>query len=104
MCINVSIEKPLAVTTTATRRPEETTQAVPSATAPEPVMADPQSMVMGNQQIDASFYYDQQMNQVVITLTRAETGEVVRQIPQEHMRSFMVGIVALAGKLFDEKG
>lgn len=104
MCINLNIDRPMALATTATRRPEETADVVPNTSAVEQPVADQQSMVASNRQVDASFYYDQQLNQVVITLTRAETGEVIRQIPQEHMQSFMVGMLALAGKLFDEKG
>jgi uncharacterized FlaG/YvyC family protein len=84
------------------------TNPAPVDTAPvqqhtEPPVVEQQPLVMQHQQMEASFYYDQQLKQVIITLSREDTGDVVQQIPDEHRQRFMVGMMELAGKLFDVK-
>jgi len=74
----------------------------PVAEAPAPA-APEQPMVVQSPGLQASFFYDQQLNQVIITLTSPESGEVVRQIPDEHMQRFISGMMELAGKLFDTR-
>ncbi|MHB0936617.1 MAG: flagellar protein FlaG [Armatimonadota bacterium] len=78
-----------------------------AATATPPVEEAPelaeQPLVVQSPSLQASFFYDQQLNQVIITLTSPETGEVVRRIPDEHMQHFIVGMMELAGKLFDAR-
>ena len=72
------------------------------AEAPK-VAAPEQPQVVQSPSLQASFFYDQQLNQVIITLTSPETGEVVRRIPDEHMQRFIVGMMELADHLFDTR-
>ena len=74
----------------------------PVEEAPEPP-APEQPRVVQSPSLQASFFYDQQLNQLIITLTSPETGEVVRQIPEEHLQRFIVGMMELAGNLFDTR-
>lgn len=83
-------------------KPATATTATPVEEAPEPAVSE-QPRVVPRPSLQANFYYDQQLNQLTITLTDPETGDVVRQIPDEHMRRFIAGMMELAGKVFDTR-
>ena len=54
--------------------------------------------------IQASFEYDKQLKQVIITVRREDTGEIIQQIPSEHIVHMMQGIVETLDKMVDLKG
>ena len=77
--------------------PPAVEQAAPPAAATQP-------LVVTQNELQASFTYDQALNRVVITLTREGTGEVIRQIPTEQMLRVLHGMIEMAGQTFDQKG
>jgi hypothetical protein len=67
-----------------TTRPESAPQAVPKEMTP------PQAVAFANVaanlfNTNLSFDYDERINQVVVKVMDDKTGQVIRQIPPEHM-------------------
>jgi uncharacterized FlaG/YvyC family protein len=100
--MNITIDTGGAVGVAASPPKVVETAKIPPVEPPAQAATDRQ-LVIQHQSLEASYYYDRQLNQVVITLTSPETGEVVRQIPQEQVRRFLIGMMELAGRFFDAR-
>lgn len=68
----------------------------PKNTRQIPVPSDPQLL--------AQFDYDKEAHQLIIRLKRGDTGEVVQQIPPEHIIDFLKSVMKQVGALIDAKG
>ena len=97
-------------------------KAVPTAPSPAPVAIPKKTSVdleeglkkisdiveqmnkeMQSQQRGLSFSYDESINTHVVTVTSAESGEVIRQIPTEVVIRVAHNMEKLKGMLFDGK-
>lgn len=82
--------------------PPPTAVATPEAT---PVEQQPDnSLVMRSQDIEAKFEYNSDIHRVIITLKSTSTGEVLRQIPSEHVMQLLQGVMDLAGSVYNGRG
>lgn len=71
--------------------------------APAPRVETPAPLVVEEPNLKASYVYDRDLNRVIITLVREDSGEVVRQIPSEQLLRCLAGLMEVAGKTFDGK-
>jgi len=54
--------------------------------------------------VNISFSYDKAIRQIVATLYRADTGEIVREIPPEKIRRFVAGMLEMISAHFEALG
>ncbi len=125
--INPAAAVPAAVTGAATVQrtaapAAASGKAVPAATTPAPVAVPKKTSVdleeglkkisdiveqmnqeMQSQQRGLSFSYDDTINTHVVTVTSANSGEVIRQIPTEVVVRVAHNMEKLKGMLFDGK-
>ncbi len=74
---------------------------LPVEQAPE---APSQSVFVQHADLEASFQYDQQLRQIIITLRREDTGDIVRQIPAEGIRGLLLHILQSVDNMVDTRG
>lgn len=60
--------------------------------------------VVERENLQASYDYDKQLKQIIITLRRGDTGETVRQIPSEHIVRMLQSAAESLDNLVDVKG
>jgi hypothetical protein len=75
--------------------------ATPAANTPVAAPDLQQPLVLQQNQIKASFQYDQDLSTIIITLRREDNGQVIRQIPSEKMLNILAGIMDSIGKVLD---
>ncbi len=51
--------------------------------------------------VNVNFAYDREINRVVVTLYRADTGEVIREIPPEKIRHFIASMLEMLAPQFE---
>jgi hypothetical protein len=79
--------------------PSSQNVSVPVYSGPPVVMKSaPQS------QVEAQFDFNRELSQLIITIKRSDTGEVIRQIPPKEVISFLEGIMKSVGAVIDGKG
>ena len=83
--------------------------AAPVQATPAPVQAAPptsqqqEPIKISDGNLQGSFEYNQDLNQVVVTLRREDTGEVVQQFPNEHIIRMLMSMMQELGKSLDLK-
>ena len=66
-------------------------------------VADVQSSLQLNNNVDLNFSVSQGSGDVVVTVRDGSTGKVIREIPPEEMRNFASKIDSMAGLILDRK-
>lgn len=92
---------------TATLLPADKAADVAPVVLPAPTeRAEPvtKEVVRTNANVEASFEYDQQLKEIIITLRRDDNGQVVQQIPAEQIRNLILSLREMVEKAFDGRG
>jgi len=97
----ITIATPGGMETAASHAPSAVAQVELPQVAPA-VKQEPVIVEHGN--IRASFSYDQNMKQVIITLSSEDTGETLQQIPSEKVLRLLAGFAESLGQMIDVKG
>ena len=79
------------------------TVAAPVTPTPQPAPTPQQPVTVTQGRISGSFEYDQAVNRVIITLRNEKTGEIVEQIPNEHIIKMLTNVMQEIGKTLDVK-
>lgn len=58
---------------------------------------------VAQQPLSASFRFDEELRQVIITLVRPETGQVVRQVPPDKVLSLIANLQEAAKRALDRQ-
>jgi hypothetical protein len=64
----------------------------------------PHAIVLEQDQMVASYDYDTDIHQVIITLRRQGSGEVMQQIPSEQIVNLLQGVMERLGAVLDRRG
>lgn len=75
--------------------------AAPSETAPDTA---PKSMTVEQDHLVAQYDYNDELHQVIITLQRSDTGEVIQQLPAEQVINLLQGMMERLGQMVDRRG
>jgi hypothetical protein len=75
--------------------------------APKPVKQEPRRKELipaigARPPLTASFAYDKNLKQVIVTLQRPDTGAVVAQFPPDKVLNLIAALMDLANKHLDE--
>jgi hypothetical protein len=75
--------------------------------APKPVKQEPRRTELipaigARPPLTASFAYDKNLKQVIVTLQRPDTGAVVAQFPPDKVLNLIAALMDLANKHLDE--
>ena len=84
--------------------PAQTPPAVqPATAAPVTPAQKPEPVTVSNGKLTGSYEYDRQLHLMIVTLRRADNGEVIEQIPNEHIIKMLTSLMESVGNTLDVK-